>query len=189
VQFGASVLYDGGDARTTRPLPGASTATGRYGLHSWAGDLSIGYAAAMTGDWTLTPRVGVTYIRTTRDRVNEAGGPFALTVARDRHVTGFADVGATLARDEASDAAFRPYVGFGARTRIEGRRADAVAGYAGAPLTLTSLGAPRAQVVGTASAGVAYRLPSGVELFSSVDAQTGQDDHRESIATGVRLRF
>lgn len=97
----------------------------------------------------------------------------------------------TFARSEASDAAFRPYVGvgFGARTRIEGKRADAVAGYAGAPLTLTALGAPRAKVTGTASAGVAYRLPSGVELFSTVEAQTGQDDHRESIATGVRLRF
>ncbi len=189
VRIGASVLYDGGDARTTRSLPGTTTATGKYGLHSWAGDLSIGYAAAVTGDWTLTPKVGVTYIRTTRGQVSEVGGPFALTVARDRQVTGFADVGATFSRDEASDATFRPYVGFGARTRIEGKRADAIAGYAGAPLTLTALSAPRAQVVGTASAGIAYRLPSGVELFSSVEAQTGRDDHRESIATGVRLRF
>jgi len=49
-----------------------------------------------------------------------------------------------FARSKASDAAFRPYVGFGARTRIEGKRADAVAGYAGAPLTLTALGASRA---------------------------------------------
>ena len=189
VRIGASILYDGGDARTTRALPGASSATGRYGLHSWAGDVSVGYALAMADDWTLTPKVGVTYLRTTRDRVGEAGGPFALTVARDRHVTGFADAGVTFARSEESDDAFRPYVGFGARTRIEGKRADAVAGYAGAPLTLTALGAPRAKVTGTASAGVAYRLPSGIELFSTVEAQTGQDDHRESIATGVRLRF
>ena len=134
-------------------------------------------------------KVGVTYVRTTRDRVSEAGGPFALTVAHDRQVTGFADAGVTFARNEASDAAFRPYVGFGARARTEGKRADATAGYAGLPLTLTALGAARAQVVGTASAGVAYRLPSGVELFSTVEAQTGQDDHRESVATGVRLRF
>ncbi len=189
IRIGASILYDGGDARTTRALPGASSATGRYGLHSWASDVSVGYALAMADDWTLTPKVGVTYLRTTRDRVGEAGGPFALTVARDRHVTGFADAGVTFARSEASDAAFRPHVGFGARTRIEGKRADSVAGYAGAPLTLTALGAPRAQVTGTASAGVAYRLPSGVELFSAVEAQTGRDDHRESIATGVRLRF
>ena len=189
VRLGASVLYDGGDARTSRTLPDATTATGRYGLHSWAGDLSIGYAAAVTGDWALTPKVGVTYIRTMRGRVSEAGGPFALTIARDRQVTGFADVGATFARDDASDTAFRPYVGFGARTRIQGKRADAIAGYAGAPLTMTALGAPRTQVVGTASAGVEYRLPSGVELFSSLEAQTGRDDHRESISTGVRLRF
>ena len=151
--------------------------------------MSVGYALAMADDWTLTPKVGVTYLRTTRDRVGEAGGPFALTVAHDRHVTGFADTGVTLARSAASDAAFRPYVGFGARTRIESKRADAVAGYAGAPLTLTALGAARAKVSGTASAGVAYSLPSGVELFSTVEAQTGQDDHRESIATGIRWLF
>ncbi|MBD8737397.1 autotransporter domain-containing protein [Sphingomonas sp. CFBP 13706] len=33
VRIGASILYDGGDARTTRAA-GASSATGRYGLHS-----------------------------------------------------------------------------------------------------------------------------------------------------------
>ncbi len=65
----------------------------------------------MADDWTLTPKVGVTYLRTIRDRVGEAGGPFALTVARDRHVTGFADAGVTFARSEASDAAFRPMSG------------------------------------------------------------------------------
>ena len=82
IRIGASILYDGGDARTTRALPGANSATGRYGLHSWASDVSVGYALAMANDWTLTPKVGVTYLRTTRDRVGEAGGPFALTVAR-----------------------------------------------------------------------------------------------------------
>lgn len=189
IRIGASILHDGGDARTTRALPGASSATGRYGLHSWASDVSVGYALAMGDDWTLTPKVGVTYVRTTRDRVSEAGGPFALTVTRDRQITAFGDASVTFARSEASDAAFHPYVGFGARTQVKGKRSDAIAGYTGGPLTLTALGAPRAQVVGTASAGVAYRLPSGIELFSTVEAQTGQDDHRESVATGVRLRF
>ena len=56
---------------------------------------------------------------------------------------------------------------FAARTRIDGKRGDAILGYAGAPLTLTT----------------------GVELFSTVDAQTGRDDHQESISTGARLRF
>jgi len=44
-------------------------------------------------------------------------------------------------------------------------------------------------LVGTASAGVAHALRSRLELFSTVEAQPGRDDHRKSIATGVRLRF
>ncbi|KQM46308.1 hypothetical protein ASE69_16565 [Sphingomonas sp. Leaf208] len=151
--------------------------------------MSVGYALAMANGWTLTPKVGVTYVRTTHERVSKAGGPFALTVARDHYVTRFTDAGVTFARSETSDAMFRPYVGFGARTRIDGKRGEAIAGYAGAPLTLTALGGPRAQLAGTASAGVAYRLPTNVELFSTVEAQTGRDDHRESISTGARLRF
>ena len=189
VRLSASVLYDGGDARTTRTLPNATGAFSRYGLHSWVSDLSAGYAIPTGSDWALTPKVGVTYIRTTRDRAVETGSIFALTVARDRHVAGFADAGFSLARAETSDTAFRPYVGLGLRAQIEGRTPTAIGGYAGTPLTLLAVGAQRAQVVGTASAGIAYRTANGLELFSSVDAQTGRDDHRESISTGVRLRF
>lgn len=185
----ASVLYDGGDATTMRTLPNGVGASGRYGLHSWISDLSAGYAIPAGGDWVLTPKAGITYIRTTRDRAVETGGVFALTVARDRHVAGFADAGISLGRADTSDAAFRPYVGLGVRTQIEGRTATAVAGYAGAPLSLVATGAQRAQVVGTASAGLSYRMTSGLELFSTVEAQTGRNDHRESINSGVRLRF
>ena len=32
-------------------------------------------------------------------------------------------------------------------------------------------------------------MNSGLELFSAIDAQTGRDDHRESVMSGVRLRF
>jgi hypothetical protein len=43
--------------------------------------------------------------------------------------------------------------------------------------------------VGTAAAGIAYRLPSGLDLFSSVGSQTGRDDHQASLTAGLRLRF
>ena len=43
--FGASVVYDGAQARTTRALPGTASAYGRYDLHSWTSDLSVHYAA------------------------------------------------------------------------------------------------------------------------------------------------
>ena len=138
----------------------------------------------------LQPRVGLTYVRTTRDGVAEGGtSPFALRVARDRHVAGFADAGLSFARSDASDAAFRPFVSLGARYQIEGRRVDALAGYAGGGLGLTGVGASRAQLVGTAAGGIGYRLSSGLDLFTTASAQTGRDDHQETISTGVRLRF
>jgi len=188
--FTASVLYDGGEARTDRALPGTRGASARYDLRSWVSDVSAHYALDMAGGWTLQPRVGLTYVRTTRDGVAETGGsPFALTVARDRHVAGFADAGLSFARPEVSTNPFRPFVSLGARYQIEGTRTDAVAGYAGGGLGLEALGAQRARLVGTATAGIAYRLPSGLDLFSSVGSQTGRDDHQESLSAGLRLRF
>ena len=64
-----------------------------------------------------------------------------------------------------------------------------LAGYAGGGLGLTAVGAQRSELVGTAAGGVAYRLPSGLDLFASASAQTGRDDHQETITAGVRLRF
>jgi len=185
----ASVLYDGADASTRRALPGGATASGGYGLKSWVSDLSASYALDTGTDWALSPRVGVTWLRTTRGAVAEAGGPFALTVARDRHRAGFADLGIGVARSEASDAAFRPYATLGVRYQLEGRRADAVAAYAGGPLGLVALGAQRARAVATAAAGLSARVTEALELFSTASVQAGRDDSREAVSTGLRLRF
>ncbi|MDR6136423.1 hypothetical protein QE361_003430 [Sphingomonas sp. SORGH_AS802] len=188
----ASILYDGSNAQTRRALPGmgANGATGRYDLHGLVSDLSVQYVAELPQGWSLTPRAGLTYLRTTRTGVAETGGsPFALTVARDRHVAGFADAGVTFGRSDTSDAAFRPSVTLGARYQIEGRGTLALAGYAGGGLGLTAYGASRAPLVGTVTGGVAYRFAGGLDLFSTASAQTGRDDHQETITTGLRLRF
>jgi outer membrane autotransporter protein len=186
----ASILYDGGTARTARALPGTASASGRYDLHSLVSDVSVSHDLEMGSDWALRPRVGVTYVRTTRDGVAETGGsPFALAVARDRHVAGFADGWLSFARAETSADPFRPFVSLGARYQIEGARTDAVAGYSGGSMGLVALGAQRARMVGTAAAGVAYRLPSGLDLFASARSQTGSDDHQEGMTAGLRLRF
>lgn len=186
--FGASIAYNGGAADTDRALPGGIASRARYDLNSVVSDLSAQYTMGM-GDWALRPRVGVTYLRTSRERVVEAGGPFALTVAADRHVAGFADAGVGFARADTSDAAFRPFVSLGVRYQLEGQRADAVAGFAGGPSGLEALSAGRARAVGTIAAGLVQRVTDGVDLFSTVSAQTGREDHREAISTGVRLRF
>ena len=188
--FSASLLYDGGTADTVRALPTGRNGTGSYDLHSWASDVAASYGIDVGDGWSLRPRVGVTYIRTSREGLRETGAsPFALTVAGNRHVSGFADAGLTLARSDASDAPFRPFVSLGARYQLEGQRATALAGYAGNGLGLVAVGAGRTELVGTAAGGVAYRLPSGLDIFASASAQTGRDDHQETISTGVRLRF
>lgn len=188
--FGASIVYDGAQARTTRALPGTASAFGRYDLHSWTSDLSVHYAVEMPKGWALTPRAGLTYLRTRRAGVGETGGsPFALTVARRDLVAGFADAGFTVGRSDTSDAPFRPFVTLGARYQIEGNRDVALGGYAGGGLGLIASGAARAPLVGTATGGVAYRFANGVDLYSTASAQTGRDDHQETIAAGVRLRF
>ena len=185
----ASAIYDGSQAITSRVLP-VGSASGRYNLHSWIGDLHASYEVDVPGDWAVTPQAGVTYLRTTRDGVNETGGsPFALTVVRDRHVAGFADGAVAFGRSEASAAPFRPFVSLGVRYQIEGTRTEALAGYAGGALGLEALGAPRARLVGTASGGIAFRLNSGVDIFATATSQTGRDDHQESLSSGVRIRF
>lgn len=73
-----------------------ATALRRYDLRSWVNDLSVGYALSTGGDWALTPRVGVTFMRTIRDRAVETGSIFGVTVARDRHDAIFRDAGAPL---------------------------------------------------------------------------------------------
>lgn len=188
-QVAASALFNGGDARTKRALPNGDSASARYDLRSWVGDLTFGYAVPTSDDWAVMPKIGVTYVRTIRDRVAETGSVFALAVARDKHEAIFGDAGLRFARADTSPAAFRPYVGFGLRAQYKGRLPTAIGGYAGAPLALIATGAQRAKMVGTVSAGLSYRFESGLELFSAVEAQTGSDDHRESVMSGVRLRF
>ncbi|MGK6317933.1 autotransporter outer membrane beta-barrel domain-containing protein [Sphingomonas sp. DT-204] len=190
VGIAASILYDGGDARTDRMLPGTASAAGRYTLHSWVGDLSVSYAVPLANDWEARPKLGLTYVRTIRDGTSEtATSPFALTVARDRHVAAFGDAALSFGRSESSRAAFRPFVSMGARYQLRGMRTDALAGYAGGGLGLIASGPTRARLVGTIAGGVAYRLDQRLDLFASASSQVGGDDHQEALSAGIRLRF
>ena len=116
-----------------RTLPGiVSSAIGRHDLHSLVADVTVSYGIEMGGEWSLKPKVGLIYARTTRDDVTETGGSiFALGVARDRHVAGFIDGGLTVSRSTTSDAAFRPSITLGVRGQIGGKRVNAIGSYAG----------------------------------------------------------
>jgi hypothetical protein len=145
------------------------TSNARYDLHSWLSDLSVSYDLGLSSEWALRPRAGLTSVRATRDGVSEAGGSaFALTVARDRHVAGFADAGLSFARSGNSAAPLRPFVSLGLRYQIKGSHTDAVAGYAGGLLGLTALGAARADLVGIRGGG----SPIACRRVSTCSAQS-----------------
>lgn len=187
--FGASILYSASQARTSRTLP-VGTSSGRYDLHSWAIDATVARELVLAGGWAVRPELGISYVRTVRDRVAETGGsPFALTLGSDRHVAGFGDGAVSFGRSAESAAAVRPFVSLGMRYQIQGERTDALGGYAGGDLDLYALGPARARLVGTAAAGVTYRLQHGIDLFATAASQTGDGDHRESASGGVRIRF
>ncbi len=188
--FSAALVFDGGRARTHRWLPDDRQVWSRYKLNSMTSDLSAFYAADVGHDWTLTPRVGLTYVRTARGALKEDGySVFALDVGRERHVAGFADGALSFARSERSNEAWRPYVTLGARYQLQGQRVRAVGAFDEGDLDLIGVGAARAELVGTASAGVGYRPSDAIEIFAGATAQTGRDDHQESITAGVRARF
>ncbi|WP_277980068.1 autotransporter outer membrane beta-barrel domain-containing protein [Sphingomonas phyllosphaerae] len=188
--FSAALVFDGGRARTHRWLPDDRQVWSRYKLNSMTSDLSAFYAADVGHDWTLIPRVGLTYVRTTRGALNEDGhSVFALDVARERHVAGFADGALSFARSERPNEAWHPYVTLGARYQLQGQRVRAVGAFDEGDLDLIGIGASRAELVGTASAGIGYRPSDATEIFAGAAAQTGRDDHQESITAGVRARF
>ncbi|WP_132909296.1 autotransporter domain-containing protein [Sphingomonas sp. BK235] len=188
--FSSSLIFDAGRARTHRWLPDGRRVWSHFDLDSMVSDLSAFYAADVGHDWTLTPRLGVTYVHTVRSRAKEQGGSvFALDVRRERHTAGFLDGGIALERSDASPEAWRPFVALGARYLLQGESVRALAGYDRGPRTLAGVGADRAELVGTASAGVGYRPSDAIEIFAAGSAQTGRDDHQESITAGVRARF
>ncbi|MGK6321499.1 autotransporter domain-containing protein [Sphingomonas sp. DT-51] len=188
--FSSSITFDGGRARTHRWLPDGRRAWSHYDLNSMVSDLSVFYALDTGHDWTLTPRAGLTYVHTVRGGAKEQGGSvFGLDVKSEHHTAGFADGAITLARSDASAEPWRPYVTLGARYQLQGQGVRALAGYADGPLTLAGIGASRAELVGTASAGIGYRPNDAIEIFAGASAQTGRDDHQESITAGVRARF
>ncbi|KQO54509.1 hypothetical protein ASF14_19980 [Sphingomonas sp. Leaf257] len=184
-----SLIYDGAQGRTTRALPGATSALGSYDLHSTTADISAHYTREMKGGWTLTPRAGLTYMRTMRLGFTETGSPFALTLGRQALTASFVDAGVSLERSTLSDAALRPFGTLGLRYQLQGAKTQATGGYGGIDATLLALGVSRAPLVGTATAGLSYRVAYGVDVYASGSALIGSGDRQGTAMAGLRLAF
>jgi hypothetical protein len=184
-----SLIYDGAQGRTTRVVPGTASALGSYDLHSTTADVSTHYAKEMKGGWTLTPRAGLTYVRTTRLGFTETGSPFALTLTRQSLTASFVDAGVSLERSGRSNAPLRPFGTLGLRYQLQGTGTRATGGYGGVAPDLLALGVARAPLVGTATAGVSYRFANGLDLYASGSALIGSGDRQGTAMAGLRLSF
>ncbi|WP_156678122.1 autotransporter outer membrane beta-barrel domain-containing protein [Sphingomonas profundi] len=186
--LGALVAYDGGKATTRRALPGSASAAGRYDLHSWIGDVTARYTA-MLGGWAVQPRVGVSYVRSTRGRVAESGtGPFLLDVARDRAERWFVNGDIAVIGGREAGARVHPYVSLGVRRAIDGRGSLATAALRGASTGFTVPGAARDRTVATAGGGIGVDLTGQLSLFGTYAGEFG-DGPRHNGLIGLRFRM
>ncbi|MET0376887.1 MAG: autotransporter domain-containing protein, partial [Rhizorhabdus sp.] len=186
--LGALAGYDGGNATTHRALPGGADASDRYGLHSWIGDLTARYTA-MLGGWAVQPRIGLSYIRTTRGHVAESGtGPFLLDVARDRAERWFVDGDVAVIGGRGAGDRVHPYVSLGVRRSIDGRDSEATAAFRGASGTFTLPGLRRDRTVATAGAGIGLDLTNRLSLFGTYSGEFS-DGVRHNGLFGIRLRM
>jgi len=189
-KLGAMLAYDGGEARTRRALPGNLTAGSRYDLHGWTGDLSASYAIDLNAGWQVRPRLGLSWIGTTRGGTREmGGGAFALGIARHRDDAWFVDGGVQLLGGGAGDSRLRPYLALGGRYQIEGRATTARASLGGGTADLIGYGAERGRFLAVTQAGLSADVTGAVTLFGAYSGEWGRDDQRQSINGGVRIRF
>lgn len=188
-RIAATLIYDGARGSTTRPLADGATGMASYGMHGWSFSLAGSAPVPLAGGWQAVPHVELTYVATQRDAVDETGGALALSLAREQHKACLLATGLRLGRAEASTALFRPWLDLGIRSQLAGRMGQASAGFAGGPLTLIGHGAERAPVMASLQLGAEWRLAPGLTAFASGSLENAGSDSRQSLQSGVRVRF
>ncbi|VWX53237.1 autotransporter outer membrane beta-barrel domain-containing protein [Novosphingobium sp. 9U] len=174
IRVKATIAYTGGNATTRRGLPGGNTlsATGKYDLKGWTGDISVDYAVPLGRDWTVQPGLGVTAIRSTRDGVTETGGgAFSLDVASRRDTAVFVDGALTFQGGMRENAILRPFLSLGARYQLDGRTPYALAALGVGDFGLAAAGAARARLLATATLGADVAVSSRLTLFGALSGE------------------
>lgn len=183
----ATLAYDEGKARTKRALPDGS-ASSRYALRGWIGDISLDYLTPLGRNWTLRPMIGATAIRTMRAAVSEtSNSAFLLDVARRHERATFVTGSLTFTGGERAGTIFKPYLTLGVRYQAEGRLPEAVASIDDGGLGLLADGAPRARAVAAGTLGFDAPVTSRLTLFGGIDGEAGRRDRRYGGRVGAKL--
>ncbi|MBW8294302.1 autotransporter outer membrane beta-barrel domain-containing protein [Sphingopyxis sp.] len=187
----AMVSYSDLDAETRRNLMASRTqAQSDYGLKSWVADVSVDYSAQI-GDLTMTPKLGLSYISTTRGAVVEQGADaFDLAVAGDHNSAWLADAGVVFSGTvELGGATLMPYAEVGVRQMLN--NADILVtgrfdGAPGAPIIVN--GVERDKTVGRLGLGVGARLSENVQVRVGYTGEFS-NTKRSSVAIGASILF
>ncbi len=188
-QLDLMAARDAADADTQRAAPGGATPTGSYELESWVGDLALSYSAKLNADWRVRPRLGASYVRTTRDGFAEkGGGAFALTLESDKASAWFVDAQLEVLGGQAAGQRLHPHASVGVRTRGGDDTVSASATLAGLETPLTATGLERAKTLATGGAGFRYDVSPSLAVSADYLGEFG-DGGRQAALVGLRLVF
>jgi hypothetical protein len=189
LELGVTAVHDGADADTRRVAPGGPLATSDYKIKSWVADVSLAYRFKLNADWAVRPRLGASYIRTTRDGLAEqGGGAFALAVDADKSGDWFVDGQVEVLAGQAAGARLHPYASVGFRTRTSGDSALASGVLSGMSDPLTATGLDRDGTLASVGAGLGYDLSHGLTVSATYSGEFG-DGGRQGALLGLRWTF
>lgn len=189
LQLTAMAAHDAADADTRRVAPAGASASSAYELKSWVADVNLAYSAKLNADWVVQPRIGASYVRTSRDAVTEqGGGAFALTVQARKESTWFVDGQVELIGGQDAGARLHPFASLGLRSMVSGGEGSASATLAGLATPITVTGLRRGDTLVTGGAGLAYDLRKGLTVSASYAGEFG-DGGRQAGLVGLNWKF
>ncbi|MDG2527928.1 hypothetical protein [Caulobacter endophyticus] len=185
----AMAAHDAADADTRRVAPGGASVSTDYALKSWVADVNLAYRAKLSADWLVQPRLGASYVRTSREAIAEqGGGAFALAIQGRKESTWFVDGQVELIGGQDAGARLHPFASLGFRSMVGGGESSASATLEGLPTVITARGLGRADTLATAGAGFAYDLRKGLTISASYAGEFG-DGGRQAGLVGLNWKF
>ncbi|WP_162928269.1 autotransporter outer membrane beta-barrel domain-containing protein [Sphingopyxis terrae] len=184
------LAFNGGKAATHRRTAVAeSEARAKYNLNSWVADLSLDYQVEL-GSWAIAPKLGVTYVHTSRGAAVEQGaGDFGLTIDKGSKDLWFGEAALAASGSlQAGGIGITPYAEIGLRQMLNDGSVLVSGQFSGADSGIVVNGIEREKTA------VRVTLGLGLDLADSVRVQVGYAGEfagstRNSFMGGLAVHF
>jgi uncharacterized protein YhjY with autotransporter beta-barrel domain len=184
------LAFNGGKAKTHRQLAVTdSEASAKYDLNSWVADLGVDYQVKM-GAWSIAPKLGVTYVHTSRGAAVEQGaGDFGLTIDKGSKDILFGEAAVNVSGTfQTGGIGITPYAQIGVRQMLSDGDVLVSGHFTGADSTIVVNGIEREKTAVRVAVGL------GLDLTDSVRVQAGYAGEfagtkRNSVMGGLSVRF